>query len=177
LPFKSSMTQEFLKPEKILNALKLKKNIVAADFGCGSGGWVIPLAKILDEGKVYALDLLKEPLSVVKSRAKIENLDNIETILTDVEKTSRLPDDSCHLILMTNLLFQCDDKKKVLEEAKKVLKKNGKILVVDWKEDASFGPENRISIDELKKIAESMGYKIGKSLNAGSYHWALVLIK
>ena len=108
--------KEFLNPEKTLKKLKLEEDMTAADFGSGSGGWAIPLARILAFGKVFAADLLEEPLSSLKAKAKLAKIDNIKAILADVEKDSGVPDYSCHLVLMTNLLFQCEDKKKALEE-------------------------------------------------------------
>ena len=98
--------------------------MTAADFGSGSGGWVLPLAKILEDGKVYAIDILEEPLSALRSRAKTLKIENIETIKSDVEKTSKLSSGSCDLVLLTNLFFQVEKKEEVLEEAKKVLKEN-----------------------------------------------------
>jgi cyclopropane fatty-acyl-phospholipid synthase-like methyltransferase len=60
----------FLKIQEILDEVDLSANTVVADFGCGSGGWVIPLAKLLVDGRVFAIDVLEEPLSALKSRAK-----------------------------------------------------------------------------------------------------------
>ena len=152
--------------------------MVAADFGSGSGGWAIPLAKKLEEGKVYAIDILEEPLSALRAKTKLEKIFNIETIKSDVEKGSKLFNESCDFVLMTNLLFQCEDKKKVIEEGKRVLKPGGKILVVDWKLDASLGPkESRVSAEEVKKIAEEIDLKLEKEFEAGSYHYGLVFLK
>ena len=47
---------------------------IAADFGSGSGGWVIPLAKILTKGKVWAIDVQDEMLSALKGRADAEKI-------------------------------------------------------------------------------------------------------
>jgi len=169
---------EFLNPSEVLKQLKLKKNMVAADFGSGSGGWAIPLAKKLEEGKVYAIDILEEPLSALRAKTKSEKIFNIETIKSDVEKGSKLFNESCDFVLMTNLLFQCEDKKKVIEEGKRVLKPGGKILVVDWKLDASLGPkESRVSAEEVKKIAKELDLKLEKEFEAGSYHYGLVFLK
>ena len=44
--------KEFLNPNKVLKQLKLKPDMVGADFGSGSGGWVIPLAQELEDGKI-----------------------------------------------------------------------------------------------------------------------------
>lgn len=168
---------EFLNPKEILEKLNLKENMVAADFGCGSGGWVIPLAKILQKGRVFAIDILEEPLSALRSRAKMEKIFNIDALKADVEKGTSLISESCDLVLMTNLLFQVENIKKVLEEGKRVLKNGGKILVVDWKENTKVGPEKRISPEKVKKVAEEIGLKLKKEFEAGSYHWGLVFEK
>ena len=169
----------FLNPSKVLNELKLKGNFIAADFGSGSGGWAIPLAKRLKFGKVYAIDILQEPLSALKSKGEMERVYNIETIRSDVEqkKGSKLPDSSCDLVLLTNLLFEADDKKVIMEEAKRVLKKGGKILVVDWLPEAAKGPEKRVSPEEVKKIAEDLGLKLEKEFQAGVFHYAFLFTK
>ena len=156
--------------------------MTVADFGCGSGGWVIPLAKILEEGKVYAIDILEEPLSAL--RAKInspaggEKLFNIEARKADVEKGTTLLSGSCDLVLMTNLLFECENKKKVLEEGKRILKKGGKILVVDWIKDNPLTPEIEwVDFDEIKKAAQDLALKLENEFEAGAYHWGLILTK
>ncbi len=169
----------FLNPNEVLKQLNLKESMVACDFGSGSGGWVIPLAKKLDGGKVYAIDILEESLSALRAKTKLEKIVNVETILADVEKGAKLLfDESCDLVLMTNLLFECEDKKSVLEEGKRLLKKGGRILVVDWKKDAPLGPkEGRVSPEELKEIALDLDLRIEKEFDAGIYHYGLILVK
>lgn len=172
------MNQEFLNPQKVLSELELRENMIAADFGCGSGGWVIPLAKSLKEGKVVAIDILEEPLSALKSRAQLEKISNIETARRDLEKGSGLGDDSLDLVLATNLLFQVEDKNAILKEIKRVLKKDGKTLIVDWLPGAPLGPEaGRVSPEEVKRLAKELGLKLKKEFEAGAYHYGLIFKK
>lgn len=166
----------FLNPSDILKNIKLKSDMVVADFGCGSGGWVLPLAKICQDGHIFALDLLEEPLSALRAKAKITKISNIDTIRADVEKGVSLLSDSCDLVLMTNLLFQCDSKKFVLEEGKRVLKSNGQLLVVDWLA-SPFGPKDTISPAEVKNLANETGLKIVSEFSAGPYHYGLLFQK
>jgi len=177
----SSLSMEgFLNPEEVLKQLELGKDMKAADFGSGSGGWAIPLAKKLAEGQVFAIDILEEPLSALKGKAAITNLSNIETIRADLEQKegSKIEQDSLDLVLITNLLFQVEEKEEALEEAKRVLKKGGKILIVDWKKDSSLGPkEGKISEQEVKKIAKDLNLKFEKEIEAGDYHYALLFEK
>jgi len=168
----------FLNPQEVLNELKIEGQMIAADFGSGSGGWAIPLAKRLKFGKVYAIDILEEPLSALKSKAEIQRVYNIETISSNVEKGVKIPDLSCDLVLITNLLFQVKDKNKILTEAKRVLKKGGKILVVDWFPQAPQGPkEGRISAEEVKEMIKDLSLKLEKEFQAGIFHYGLIFTK
>ncbi len=171
---------EFLNPNKVLKQLKLKPDMIGADFGSGSGGWAIPLAQELEDGKVVAIDILEEPLSALKAKLKRRNINNVETIKSNVEALhgSKLLSGSCDLVLMTNLLFQIEDKELVLKEAKRVLKEKGRILIVDWKDGKSFGPKhNRVVPNMVKKLAKKLSFKIEKEFETSPYHWALILIK
>ena len=170
----------FLNPEEVLNQLKIRDDMLVADFGCGSGGWVIPLARRIKNGRVYAIDILEEPLSVLKSRATSEEIGNIEAIKADLEDDQllKLANDFLDLVLLTNLLFQVEDKKSILEKAKRVLKNGGQVLVVDWKPGALLGPkENQISSQEITKIAKQAGLKIEKEFEVSPFHWGLILRK
>lgn len=168
----------FLDPAQVLNQIELRKDMVVVDFGSGSGGWVLPLAKKLEDGKVYAIDILEEPLSALKSKAGLEKISNIETIKSNIEKTSKLLANTCDLVLITNLLFEIEGKKFVLEEAKRVLRPEGEILVVDWKKDSLLGPKGReILPEEIKKIAKELDLILEKEFDASLYHWALLFKK
>jgi len=172
------MNRRFIDPSEVLEQLKLKKEMIAADFGSGSGGWVLPLAKKLEEGTIYALDILEEPLSALKARAKLEKISNIEIIRADVEERTPLSSNSIDLVLMTDLLFECEDKKIVLEEGKRVLKPGGSLLIVDWKISAPLGPESRrVSPQDIKKEARDLNLKLEKEFEAGIYHWGLIVVK
>ena len=176
----SRSVEGFLNPEEILKQLDLREDMIAADFGSGSGGWALPLARILQEGKVYAIDILEEPLSALKSRAEILKIFNIAIVRSDIETKngSKLKDNHLDLVLITNLLFEAEDKKEVLAEGKRVLKKGGKILVVDWKKDTTLGPKRgRVSAEEVKNIAKNLNLKLEKELQDGNYHWGLLFEK
>jgi len=170
---------EFLNPEKILEKLNLRENQIAADFGSGSGGWAIPLARILKRGKVFAIDILEEPLSVLSLKLKTEKIYNVEIRKADVEEKVPLLPESVDLVLMTNLLFECKNKRKVLEEGKRILKKGGKILVVDWKEDLpqEIGPEEKVKKEAIKEIAKELGLKLKEEFEAGDFHFGLIFEK
>ena len=170
----------FLNPQEVLKHLNLREDMIIADFGSGSGGWTIPLAKEVKKGRVFAIDLLEEPLSALKSRAKLEGITNIETVLSNLENKngSKMAGKTCDLVLLTNFLFQIKDREKAIAEAKRILKKGGKMLIIDWKKDSSVGPkERRISSKEVKEIADNLDLELEQEFSAGVFHFALIFTK
>lgn len=170
----------FLEPEKIVEELPLKEDLIAADFGCGSGGFTIPLSKKLNKGFVYAVDIQSEPLSALEGNARLFGFHNIKTIRANLEEPhgSTLPDNSLDLVVIINFLFQVDEKERIFEEAFRVLKPKGKVIVVDWKKDSPFGPtEERVDVEDVKKYIRKTEFKFIKEIEAGTYHWGAMLEK
>ncbi|MDP2926703.1 MAG: class I SAM-dependent methyltransferase [bacterium] len=171
---------DFLNPEQVLNQLELREDMMAADFGCGVGGWAIPLAKKLKTGKVYAVDIQAEALAALRIKMEMGKMNNIRPIRADLEMGlgSSVQNNLLDLVLLTNLLFQIQDKSQIITEAKRVLRPSGQLLVTDWKTDSSFGPqENRISLKEASEMIEERGFKLEKELAVGKYHWGLLFTK
>ena len=170
----------FLNPEEILSQISLKDDMIAADFGCGSGGFTIPLAKKLNNGFVYALDIQEPPLEALKGKAEAERITNLKFIICDIEhpETIKIPEMSLDLILVVNVLFQAQDKQSVISHARKLLKGNGYLLIVDWEPGAGQGPESgRVPLDQIKELAEQNGFQVEKEFEAGMYHYGIILKK
>jgi len=103
---------------------KNKKQVIA-DLLCGSG---ITLELLKDRAKkVYAVDASKEMIDICKEQFKNQN---IEFIISDVKNTP-IKSKSCDVVLIRMGLHHVKDKKKVIDEVYRILKKNGKFIVVD----------------------------------------------
>ena len=104
------------------------------DYGCGTGSFTIPAAKIIGtKGKVYALDYLPPQLKIIDEQSRKEGLTNIETILSD-SKTG-LPDECIDVIWMCDVLHEIKEKRAVLEELHRVLKNEGVLAIYDGMKD------------------------------------------
>lgn len=167
----------FLNPQMVIKNLPIKEGMIVCDFGSGSGGWVIPIAKMLKTGVVYAIDILESAISALNGKIAAEGLFNIKPMLGNVEKEVKLKDDYVDIVLMTNLLFQVDNIEPVLREAHRILKTGGLILIVDWKKDAVLGPQKKVLIEDVKAKASNIGLKPEKEFSAGNFHWGLLLKK
>ena len=114
----------FLPRINILREVGIKPGFQVLDYGCGPGGYIITLAKLVGaSGKVYALDI--HPLAVQKIRdiASKKQLTNVETILSDCQ--TGLPDNSLDAILLYDAFHHLNDPDIVIKELHRVLKPDG----------------------------------------------------
>ena len=171
----------FMNPDKIVEELNIKNGMFVADFGCGAGYFTIPIAKIIkNSGKIYAVDVLNESLENVLSKAKLYDLLNIKTVRANIEIIggSKIESGSVDLVILANILFQCNDHSSVLNEAKRILKNNGSVVVVDWiPKKVPLGPkyEHCLSEETIKKLAIKNGLKVVRKIDAGNQHYGMVL--
>lgn len=173
----------FSVPEKIIQELQLSENQVVADFGAGSGAYTIAVAKALrGTGKVYAIDVQKDLLTRLENSCKEEHLGNASFIWGDFERLggSKLRDQSCDIVIVSNVLFQTPNKKVVIDEARRVLHHGGLLLVVDW--TGSFNnlgptPEQVFTETDARKLIESLNFTFDRSVNSGNFHYGFIFKK
>ncbi len=104
------------------------------DYGCGTGDFSIPAARIVSTtGKVYALDYFPRQLEIVEEQSRREGLNNIETILSD--SGTGLPDECIDVIWMCDVLHEIKERRAVLEELHRVLKSEGVLAIHDGMRD------------------------------------------
>jgi len=104
------------------------------DYGCGTGDFTIPAAKIVGRrGEVYALDCFPRQLKVVERKARKEELSNIKMMLSD--KETGLPDESIDVIWMCDAFHEIKQKRAVLEELHRILKREGILAIYDGMKD------------------------------------------
>ena len=180
LMFKTKMLNTALVLEKI----KIKQGDYVADFGCGQFGYfTFPLAKLVGkEGKVYALDLLQKNLTAVEKEAKKNNLKNIQVVWADLEapEGTKIPAESVNSVFLINTLYQAENPLKMLLEAKRILKKDGQLLIIDWQlTGSSLGPETNRRLDKnyLMKMGEEQGFFFQEAFTAGPDHYGLIFLK
>ncbi|RPJ61742.1 MAG: class I SAM-dependent methyltransferase [Dehalococcoidia bacterium] len=100
------------------------------DFGCGTGCFSLPAAKIVQNaGTVYALDCFPRQLDIVKKRAHKAGVTNIVTILS--EEQGKLEDKSMDVVWMCDVFHEIMQKRQVLEEIHRVIKPGGTLAIYD----------------------------------------------
>lgn len=175
---------ELLNPLFILNKVGLEEGMKVGDLGCGGRGFfTLQAARLVgDKGTVYGVDVLKSALQSLKSEAEANGIYNVKPVWSNLEiyGATKINDGFLDVALIINVLFQVKEKDIVLKEAWRMLKREGKLLVIDWKKTgAPFGPpvEMRVSKERVKKIAESLNLILLEEFEAGNYHYGLIFKK
>jgi ubiquinone/menaquinone biosynthesis C-methylase UbiE len=174
-----------LDPKSILaDQLGLVVGQQVGDLGCGGAGYfTLPAARLVGpRGKVYGIDILKSALDGVISKAKLENLNNIEAVWSDLERVgaAKIPEETLDYALLVNIMFQARKNESILQEAYRLLKDGGKLLVIDWKVAATpFGPplDHRLPPELVNTIAQQVGFHIEKQFEAGAYHYGFIFVR
>ncbi len=110
--------------KNILKEVGIKPGFRVLDYGCGPGGYVIPLAELVGEsGKVYALDIHPLAIRKVHNIASKKQLANVGTILSDCK--TGLHRNSLDTVLLYDVFHHLSDRDRVLKELYRVLKPYG----------------------------------------------------
>lgn len=168
----------------ILSKARIGEGMKVADMGCGSTGhFVFPASLMVgDKGLVYAIDILRTVLETIDRRIKFENAKNIITVWSNVEifKATKIESGSLDVALLVNTLYQSHKRVEIIREAARMVKKGGRLVVVDWKNVAlPFGPptEERVNKEAIIKGAPRLGLEFEEEFFAGQYHFGLILNK
>lgn len=120
---------------EVLKGVGIKRGQIVLDFGCGSGIYTIPAAKIVGEqGKVYALDKDKKVLDELMQKAGLAGLRNVKRIETSGKLKFGLADESIDVVLLFDVFHhyyfpQIDERRGLLKKIYRILKLGGFISV------------------------------------------------
>ncbi len=163
--------------------LQIQNGDVVADLGAGGGLPTMQAARLVgDQGQVYAVDVVKGSLSEIESKARMTGVHNIKTVWSNLEivGATKINGGSLDFAMLFNVLFQSKKHYEILAEAARLLKVNGKLLVVDWSDtNQGFAPDNEMKVDQTQVIeyAKQNNMVLDKEFQAGKYHFGLIFIK
>lgn len=168
--------REMLPPVKTLQTLGLQEGDWIADIGCGIGYFSIPAAEIVGgAGRVFGLDVSVEMIEELDHKIETNNLENIRTIITG-EDDLKLCDESVNFAFIANVLHEVNDIPPMLKEVRRILKNQGKIVVLEWKkEESNYGPpiEHRIANELVVQLLQQSGFKNIEKIDIEQHFYAV----
>ncbi len=151
------------KPELIISLIDDITSKTIADIGAGSGYFAFRLAGRAK--KVIALEIDKQLIAFMDSVKYIQltenKIDRFETRMDGDVPNLKIAE--VDVVLLTNTYIYINDRVTYFSNLLKNLKKNGQIIIVDWKpENLPVGPELNIKMSTFKVTQElqQAGYNI-----------------
>jgi SAM-dependent methyltransferase len=167
----------YQKPHEVVMALGLKEGEVLADIGAGSGYFSFRLAPhVGDKGRVYAVDINPDMILYMNRRIRELGLRNVITVLSDLDDPL-LPDASVNRFFICNTWHHIDDQAKYLTLMKRMLKKGGQVVMIDFqKRELPVGPPvgMKIARGDLIRQMEAHGFRVVKEHTFLPYQYFLV---
>ena len=139
-------------PDKLILKLDLRATDVVVDFGCGPGFYTIPIAKIV--ARTIAVDISPRMLEKMDSNAR-KNGVTVELLVTDGAEI-KLEDQSVDLIFLSHVFHEVVDKRKVLSEFLRILKRSGRLSIVERTRDGLLSGRGGPPIVDQMKVVQDM---------------------
>ncbi len=149
-------------PDEALQAIGIRRGMVVADVGAGSGVMTFKMAKLVGpSGKVYAVDIQPQMLEILQTRAQRDKVTNVQTVL-DTVSDPKLPAGAIDLILLVDVYHEFSQPQAMLDHMREALKPNGRLVLLEYrKEDPSVPilPDHKMSVSEVKAEVEPEGFQ------------------
>ena len=114
-----------LMQKESLKEIKYQNNLSILDLGCGTGQLLLELKNKFTKAKLFGLDNNESMLKVAKSKLK-----NVKLIKSSSDKIP-LKNNSIDYVISTEAFHHFPEPEKTLLEMKRILKNNGKIIIID----------------------------------------------
>jgi ubiquinone/menaquinone biosynthesis C-methylase UbiE len=117
--------RDFLQPRlELLTEVGIKPGFCVLDYGCGSGSYIVPLAKLVGTtGKIFALDIHPMAIKEANKIAARKGIENIKTILSDCK--TGLSDNNLDAVLLYDTFHHFSRPDDILRELHRALKFGG----------------------------------------------------
>lgn len=141
----------------VLDKLNIRQKSIFVEIGAGTAFFSIAFLKHAEPSKIYACDVSEAMINWVQENI-VPKFPNIIPQKTE-EHSIPLETEIADLVFMINLHHELDKPIKTIQEAHRLLKWNGSIVVIDWKKkEMSEGPPIHIRCspeDVLEQLGES----------------------
>lgn len=144
-------------PDALLSSLALRPGLRVADMGAGSGYMSFRLARrVGTNGKVYAVDLQPEMLTLIRERAKADGVSNVDIIqgaLTD----AKLPPGAIDMILLVDVYHEFSHPWEMTESMIGALRPGGRLVFVEYRLEDPTVPIKLVHKMSEKQVLREMG--------------------
>ena len=147
------------RPDDVVASLQLTAGMSVADVGAGTGYFEARLSRAVGpEGKVLAVDIEPDMVRYLGERAQREQLGNVTPQLARGDDPGLAPG-SVDRVLIVDTWHHIPERVAYASKLRAALKPAGRVLIVDFKQDAQHGPppEHRLSPEQVLSELRAAG--------------------
>jgi ubiquinone/menaquinone biosynthesis C-methylase UbiE len=165
-----------LRIDEVIARLKLKPTDAIADLGAGTGPFVVPFAKAVSAGVVYAVEVDGGFLPIIGEKARAAGVANVRTVLgafTD----PKLPASAVDVAFMHDVLHHIEDRGTYFRTLAKYVKPGGRIAIIDYlpaRSPHGDQPALQVSKDQARAILADAGFKPFEDVALFGEKWFLI---
>jgi predicted methyltransferase len=150
------------KPHEVIQALALKPDAAVADIGAGTGYFSVRLARMVPNGRVYAVDIEPDMVEHLAERAKREQLNNMSAIGGKPGSAS-LPK-KVDVVLLVDVYHHLEGRERYFRELGNSLNPGGRIAIIDFRMESPMGPPQsaRVEPARVKDEMKTAGYALAQ---------------
>jgi len=154
--------------QTVAERLPVKPDACVLEVGSGSGYYSVKVAKRIPEGSLTLLDIQEKMLEESAKKLSAEGITNFSTRQADGKS---LPFESgvFDALFLVTVLGEIEDRASFLEEAARVLKKDGVLSITEHHPDPDFENAEKLaaSLEEHGFVPlQKLGWRWAYTLNA-----------
>ena len=151
-------------PNLAVDLLDLKKDMIIADFGAGTGYFTSKLARKCSI--VYAVDIQQEMLDLNAKQMRNKNINNVKFILGFTDRTG-LPKNNLDLVILVDVYHELENPLEIMNDIKSSLNQTGKVALIEYrKEDPTvpIKPLHKMSVEQVVKEMSQVNLKLHSNI-------------
>jgi ubiquinone/menaquinone biosynthesis C-methylase UbiE len=158
---------QWQQPDRVLASLEIQPGATVADLGAGSGYFTFKLAEAAGPGgKVYAVDIDSDMISIIRETAKEKGIGNIEPILARSDDPL-LPKSGIDLIFTSNTYHHIENRIAYFAKLRQTLRPGGRLAIIEL--DGRSWIEGVLSHstpkETIRQEMEQAGYALERDFN------------
>lgn len=155
------------RPDLLLDLLDLQPSDVVADLGAGTGYFTFRLAPRVPRGRVLAVDIQPEMLTIVERRADAEGVPNVVTVL-GTEENPGLAERSVDLTLLVDSYHEFSYPAEMLAGVYRATRPGGRLVLVEYRAedpDVPIRPLHKMTESQVRREVEAAGFTFVENLD------------
>jgi ubiquinone/menaquinone biosynthesis C-methylase UbiE len=168
-----------LKVDDVIARLKLKPSDVVADLGAGTGPFVVPFAKAVPAGTVYAVEVDEGFFPLIREKTGAAGVTNVRTVLgafTD----PKLPAASLDVAFMHDVLHHIGDRTAYFRALATSLKPGARLAIIDYHPAQSphrDQPALQVAKEQALAVLAELGFKPSEDVTLFEDKWFVVFTR